>query len=64
MTGMDQRSRWLARLFAVCGVLLVPWIWVLIEQLHGQAGKRSFSSSWVGLDVLEWAAPLGQSVGR
>jgi hypothetical protein len=22
-------------------------------QLHGQAGKRSFGSSWVGLDVLE-----------
>jgi len=37
----------------VCGVLLVPWVWVLIEQLHGQAGKRSFDSSWVGLDVLE-----------
>ena len=43
----------LARLFAVSGVLLVPWVWVLIEQLHGQAGKRSFDSSWVGLDVLE-----------
>jgi len=52
---MDKRSRLLARLFAVCGVLLVPWIWVLIEQLHGQAGKRSFDSSWVGLDVLEAA---------
>ncbi|MGH3207831.1 MAG: hypothetical protein ACRDNO_08710 [Trebonia sp.] len=50
---MDQRWRLVARLFAVCGVLLVPWIWVLIEQLHGQAGKRSFDSSWVGLDVLE-----------
>ena len=50
---MDQRSRLLAGLFAVCGVLLVPWTGVLIEQLHGQAGKRSFSSSWVGLDVLE-----------
>jgi hypothetical protein len=50
---MDQRSRLLAWLFAVCGVLLVPWIGVLIEQLHGQAGKRSFNSSWVGLDVLE-----------
>src|ERR1700685_2310122 len=50
---MDQRSRLLARLFAVCGVLLVPWSGVLIEQLHGQADKRSFSSSWVGLDVLE-----------
>jgi uncharacterized membrane protein len=37
----------------VCGVLLVPWIWVLIEELHGQAGKRSFDSSWVGLDFLE-----------
>jgi hypothetical protein len=34
-------------------VVLVPWIWVLIEQLHGQAGKRSFESSWVGLDILE-----------
>ena len=50
---MDRRSRLLARLFAVSGVLLVPWVWVLIEQLHGQAGKRSFDSSWVGLDVLE-----------
>lgn len=48
----------LARLFAVCGVLLVPWVWVLIEQLHGQAGKRSFDSSWVGLDILEAACLL------
>src|ERR1700756_3380530 len=53
MATVDRRSRLLARLFAVCGVLLVPWVWVLIEQLHGQAGKRSFDSSWVGLDVLE-----------
>ena len=50
---MGQRSRLVARLYAVCGVLLVPWIGVLIVQLHGQAGKRSFASSWVGLDVLE-----------
>jgi hypothetical protein len=50
---MDRRARLLARLFAVCGVLLVPWIGLLIEQLHGQAGKRSFNSSWVGLDILE-----------
>ena len=42
----------------MCGVLLVPWIGVLIEQLHGQAGKRSFNSSWVGLDVLEAACLL------
>jgi hypothetical protein len=55
---MDQRSRLLARLFAACGVLLVPWIGVLIEQLHGQAGKRSFNSSWVGFDVLEAACLL------
>ena len=50
---MDQRSRLLARLFAVCGVLLVPWIAVLIEQLHGQAGKRSFAlvASWENRDV-------------
>jgi hypothetical protein len=53
MTGMDQRSRLFARIFAVCGVLLVPWIGVLIEQLHGRAGKRSFDSSWIGLDILE-----------
>src|SRR6516162_9029504 len=55
---MDRRSRLLAGLFAVCGVLLVPWTGVLIEQLHGQAGKRSFSASWVGLDVLEAACLL------
>jgi hypothetical protein len=52
-TGNWPRSRALARLLAVCGVLLVPWIGILIEQLHGHAGKRSFDSSWVGLDVLE-----------
>jgi hypothetical protein len=53
ITGMERRSRLLARIFAVCGVLLVPWTVVLIAQLHGQAGKRSFDSSWVGLDLLE-----------
>jgi hypothetical protein len=53
MAKVDHRWRWLARFFALCGVLLVPWIGVLIEQLHGQAGKRSFNSSWVGLDVIE-----------
>ena len=50
---VDRRWGVLARVFTVCGVLLVPWIGVLIEQLHGQAGKRSFDSSWVWLDVLE-----------
>lgn len=50
---MDQRSHLLARLFAACGVLLVPWVGLLIYQLHGQAGKRSFDSSWIGLDALE-----------
>ena len=58
IAGMDRRSRMLARLFAVCGVLLVPWTGVLIAQLHGQAGKRSFNSAWVGLDVLEVACLL------
>ena len=53
MEGMDRPSRLLARLFAVCGVLLGPWIGVLIWQLHGQAAKRSFESSWVGFDVIE-----------
>jgi hypothetical protein len=50
---VDRRSRVLARVFTICGVLLVPWVWVLVEQLHGHAGKRSFEASWVGLDVLE-----------
>jgi hypothetical protein len=53
ITTMDRRSRLLAGLFAVCGILLVPWIGLMIWQLHGQAGKRSFSSSWVGLDIIE-----------
>ena len=48
----------LAGLFTVCGVLLVPWTGVLIWHLHGQAGKRSFDSSWVGLDILEAACLL------
>lgn len=53
IASVNRRSRLVATLFAVCGVLLVPWVGVLIEQLHGQAAKRSFDSSWVGLDVLE-----------
>jgi hypothetical protein len=58
ITSMDRRSRWLARLFAVCGILLGPWIGLMIWQLHGQAGKRSLSSSWVGLDIMEAACLL------
>jgi hypothetical protein len=50
---VDRRSRVLIWVFTICGVLLVPWIGVLVEQLHGHAGQRSFASSWVGLDVLE-----------
>ena len=50
---MGRGSRVLTRVFTVCGVLLVPWIGVLVEQLHGRAGERSFAASWVGLDVLE-----------
>ncbi len=42
----------------MCGALLVPWVWVLIEELHGLAGKRTFSASWVGLDILEAACLL------
>jgi hypothetical protein len=45
---MERRPRLLVRIYAGCGALLVPWIVVLIEQLHGQAGKRSFDSSWMG----------------
>jgi hypothetical protein len=50
---VGRGSRVLTRVFTICGVLLVPWIAVLVEQLHGHAGERSFAASWVGLDVLE-----------
>ena len=56
---VERRLRVLTRLFTICGVLLVPWIGVLVEQLHGQAFKRSFNASWVGLDVLEAICLLG-----
>jgi hypothetical protein len=58
-TSLDRVAVWLARIFTFCGVALVPWIWVLIDQLNGQAGKRSFDSSWIGLDVLEACCLLG-----
>jgi hypothetical protein len=45
--------RWLPRLLTACAVFLMPWIGVLMAQLHGQAGKRSFASSWIGLDIME-----------
>ena len=50
---VDRRWRVLTWVFTICGILLVPWTGVLVEQLHGHAGQRSFDSSWVGLDVLE-----------
>ena len=50
---MDRGSRVLTWVFTICGVLLLPWTGVLVEQLHGHAGARSFAASWVGLDVLE-----------
>ena len=31
----------------------MPWIAILVDQLHGQAVKRSLDASWVGLDLLE-----------
>lgn len=62
MACMDRRMSLLAKLYAACGILLIPWIAVLIHELHGQAGRRSFNSSWVGLDVLEAACLL--SVAR
>jgi hypothetical protein len=46
-------SAGLPRLLTACAIFLVPWIGVLITQLHGQTGKRSFASSWIGLDVME-----------
>jgi len=63
---VERRSRVLGWVFTMCGVVLVPWIGVLIDQLHGHAGQRSFSASWVGLDVLEAACLLivGQLVRR
>ncbi len=56
MSGPVRRR--LTLLFGVCGLLLAPWIGVLIWQAHGTAGKRSFDSSWIGLDVLEAACLL------
>jgi hypothetical protein len=50
---VDRPSRVLTSVFTLCGVLLVPWIGLLVEQLHGHPGARSFAASWVGLDVLE-----------
>lgn len=35
----------------MCGLLLVPWIWLL--SLHGPVGNRGIDSAWVGLDILE-----------
>jgi hypothetical protein len=59
VNGMDRTARWLAGVFAGCGVALVPWTGVLIGQLHGRAGQRGFGSSWVG--ALQWAGPITES---
>jgi len=63
----------LTRVFTICGVLLLPWTAVLVEQLHGHAGQRSFDSCWVGLPLaallawtawhsLKWAAPREDTI--
>ncbi|MDI2131587.1 hypothetical protein [Yinghuangia seranimata] len=51
-------ARLLPRLLRICAGVLVVWIGVLVVELGRGAGKRSFDTSWIGLDLAEVAALL------
>ncbi|MFI8086398.1 hypothetical protein ACIF6L_37075 [Kitasatospora sp. NPDC086009] len=48
--------RWLPTVLISAGVLLMPWIAVLVMSVKGRFGARNLSNSWVWLDVIEIAA--------
>jgi hypothetical protein len=61
ITSMDRRSRVLARLFAVCGILLVPWIGLPYAESLAMACfvelPLAALLAWTARRALDWAAP-------
>jgi len=49
----EKSLRQLRRVFVVLAVALVVWIFQMGAAPHGHAEVRNWSSSWIGLDVLE-----------
>lgn len=47
---------WLCWGLCALGVAMVPWLWVLADQLPPSAGVANWSTAWVGLDGLEAAS--------
>src|SRR5947199_9509107 len=45
------QSRWIAPLFALAAVALVPWTLLLAKQLPSRHAARHWDVTWVGFDV-------------
>jgi len=49
-------SRWVAPMFILCSVVLIPWIVYLGFSLPTRQVSRHYDAAWVGFDVLELIA--------
>jgi hypothetical protein len=54
--GKTEVSRWVAPVFIVCSVVLIPWIVYLGFSLPTRQVSRHYDAAWVGFDVLELIA--------
>ncbi|PBD02306.1 hypothetical protein BX281_10570 [Streptomyces sp. Ag82_O1-15] len=58
----EKSSRQLGRAFVVLAAVLVIWIFEMGAAPRGHAEVRNWSSSWIGLDVLEVLGLLATAV--
>jgi hypothetical protein len=56
VTGEAEVSRWVAPVFIVCSVVLIPWIVYLGLSLPARQVSRHYDAAWVGFDVFELIA--------
>lgn len=55
-------TRWAGPLFAVCALVLVPWIIVIAATLPARQLSPNYDVAWAGYDVLLFAALTGTAV--
>jgi hypothetical protein len=58
MDVLDERevSRWVAPVFLLCSVVLIPWIVYLGLSLPERQVSHHYDAAWVGFDVFELIA--------
>ncbi|KRC94104.1 MULTISPECIES: hypothetical protein [unclassified Streptomyces] len=58
----EKSSRQLCRVFVALAVVLVIWIFQMGAAPRGHAEVRNWSSSWIGLDILEVLGLLATAI--